>query len=81
MKKGVYQRGQCILIPVVFTLSPLRHHGSVWLLLVPVISLLFLTNTVSPVVGLPIHMIRMERNWDKNYTERSVNAAFMAIDL
>ncbi len=40
------QLGQYLLFSVVFTLPPLRHHRSVWLL--PVISLL-LTNTVFPV--------------------------------
>ncbi len=45
------QRGLCILFSVVFTPSS---HGSAWAL--PVISL-FLTNTVSPGVGLPTHMI------------------------
>ncbi len=40
------QQGQCILFSVVFTASPLSHHGSICLL--PFISLL-LTYTVSPV--------------------------------
>ncbi len=32
IRTGLYQRGQCILVSVVFTLSPPSHNGSVWLL-------------------------------------------------
>ncbi len=45
----LYQRGQCLLFSVVFTLSSHSHSGSVQL--VPVISQL-LTNTLSPGCGL-----------------------------